>query len=72
MGRVGGAGPTGCAVAARLAENLIVGVLLIEAGGSDAVQEVLQKHLVLQSAPPAISGQAIGSGRAAISMAGDP
>lgn len=36
-----GAGPAGCALAARLAENPSVSVLLIEAGGSDEVPEVL-------------------------------
>ncbi len=36
-----GAGPAGCALAARLAENTSVSVLLIEAGGSDDVPEVL-------------------------------
>jgi choline dehydrogenase len=36
-----GAGPAGCALAARLAENPGVSVLLIEAGGSDEVPEVL-------------------------------
>ncbi|MET0498699.1 MAG: GMC family oxidoreductase N-terminal domain-containing protein, partial [Steroidobacteraceae bacterium] len=36
-----GAGPAGCVVAARLAENPQVSVLLIEAGGSDDVPEVL-------------------------------
>jgi len=36
-----GAGPSGSAVAARLAENLEVRVLLIEAGGSGEVPEVL-------------------------------
>lgn len=36
-----GAGPAGCVVATRLAENPAVRVLLIEAGGSDDVPEVL-------------------------------
>jgi choline dehydrogenase len=36
-----GAGSAGCAVAARLAESPSVSVLLIEAGGSDEVPEVL-------------------------------
>ncbi|TYT26993.1 GMC family oxidoreductase [Luteimonas viscosa] len=36
-----GAGPAGCALAGRLAENPAVRVLLIEAGGSDEVPEVL-------------------------------
>lgn len=36
-----GAGPAGCALAGRLAENPSVSVLLIEAGGSDDVPEVL-------------------------------
>jgi choline dehydrogenase len=36
-----GAGSAGCALAGRLAENSDVGVLLIEAGGSDDVPEVL-------------------------------
>lgn len=37
-----GAGPAGCALAGRLAENPGVRVLLIEAGGSDEVPEVLE------------------------------
>jgi choline dehydrogenase len=37
-----GAGPAGCAVAGRLAENPGVRVLLIEAGGSDEMPEVLE------------------------------
>jgi choline dehydrogenase len=36
-----GAGSAGCALAGRLAENPSVRVLLIEAGGSDDVPEVL-------------------------------
>ncbi|MFL6586581.1 MAG: GMC family oxidoreductase [Luteimonas sp.] len=36
-----GAGPAGCALAGRLAENPDVRVLLIEAGGSDDLPEVL-------------------------------
>jgi choline dehydrogenase len=36
-----GAGPAGCALAGRLAENPSVSVLLIEAGGTDDVAEVL-------------------------------
>ena len=36
-----GAGPSGSAVAARLAENLRFNVLLIEAGGNDEVPEVM-------------------------------
>jgi choline dehydrogenase len=36
-----GAGPAGCALAARLAESPSVKVLLIEAGGTDEVPEVL-------------------------------
>ena len=36
-----GAGPGGSVVAARLAENPEVRVLLIEAGGSDNVPEVM-------------------------------
>ena len=36
-----GAGSAGCALAGRLAENLSVSVLLIEAGGTDDVPEVL-------------------------------
>ncbi|KRA54102.1 oxidoreductase [Pseudoxanthomonas sp. Root65] len=37
-----GAGPAGCALAGRLAENPAVRVLLIEAGGPDEVPEVLE------------------------------
>lgn len=37
-----GAGPAGCALAGRLAENPGVRVLLIEAGGSDEMPEVLE------------------------------
>lgn len=37
-----GAGPAGCALASRLAENSGVRVLLIEAGGTDDVPEVLE------------------------------
>jgi choline dehydrogenase len=37
-----GAGPAGCALAGRLAENPAVRVLLIEAGGSDELPEVLE------------------------------
>ena len=36
-----GAGPAGCALAGRLAENIDTSVLLIEAGGSDDVPDVL-------------------------------
>lgn len=36
-----GAGPAGCALAGRLAEDPGINVLLIEAGGSDAASEVL-------------------------------
>jgi choline dehydrogenase len=36
-----GAGSAGCALAGRLAENASVSVLLIEAGGTDDVPEVL-------------------------------
>lgn len=37
-----GAGPAGCALAGRLAENPGIRVLLIEAGGSDEMPEVLE------------------------------
>jgi choline dehydrogenase len=36
-----GSGPSGCVVAARLAENPAVKVLLIEAGGTDDVLSVM-------------------------------
>ena len=36
-----GAGPAGCALAGRLAENPAVRVLLIEAGGADELPEIL-------------------------------
>lgn len=37
-----GAGPAGCALAGRLAENPAVSVLLIEAGATDELPEILE------------------------------